>query len=69
MGIFDRIEQNHSDDYRAVERIGNANQHHKLPMKDKADNFNVMRSNLCRSETEYIKPKSVIRISLCRTAK
>ena len=43
MGIFDKIEQNHSDDYKAVERIGNANQHHKLPMKDKADNFNVMR--------------------------
>ena len=34
MGKFDKIEQNHSDDYATVERIGDANQYNKLPMKD-----------------------------------
>jgi len=43
MGKFDKIEQNHFDDYATVERIGDANQYNKLPMKDEADNFNVMK--------------------------
>lgn len=62
MGKFDKIEQNHPDDYRAVECIGNANQHHKLPMKDKADSFNVMKEldtttpdqlmNMCKKDMD-----------------
>ena len=62
MSRFDKIEQNHSDDYATVERIGNANQHIKLPMKDKADNFNVMKEldtttpdqlmNMCKKDRD-----------------
>lgn len=43
MGRFDKIEQNHSDDYKAVERIGDSHQHEKLPMKEGVDQFKVKK--------------------------
>lgn len=43
MARFDKIEQNHSDDYSTVERIGDSHQHDKLPMKDEVDSFKVKR--------------------------
>ena len=41
MGIFDKIEQ--SEEYQTVKRVGDTHQHEKLPMKDKADAFNVRK--------------------------
>jgi len=62
MGKFDKIEQNHSDDFESVERIGNSHQHEKLPMKDGVDAFKVRKEldtttpdqlvNWCRNEKE-----------------
>ena len=43
MARFDKIEQNHADDYNTVERIGDSHQHDKLPMKDEVDSFKVKK--------------------------
>ena len=62
MGKFDKIEQNHADDYKAMERIGDSHQHEKMPMKDEVDVFKVKKEldtttpdqlvNQCKKEKE-----------------
>lgn len=62
MARFDKIEQNHADDYGAVERIGDSHQHDKLPMKDEVDSFKVKREldtttpdqlmNVCKTDKD-----------------
>ncbi len=62
MGKFDRIEQNHADDYNAVERIGDSHQYDKLPMKDEVDSFKVKKEldtttpdqlmNMCKNDED-----------------